>query len=75
MVTLALLLFYGGSVLILSYIDTFFYDISLIESVSFMLYPEGATRESIVVLAMMAGIIYSIIVDYRHRKNKQTVSK
>jgi hypothetical protein len=75
MVTISLVVFYCFSVFIISFIDTFFYDISLYEAIFYNIYPESATREIIVVLALLAGLICSMIIDYRHHKNKQTVSK
>ncbi|MBM7663193.1 hypothetical protein JOC85_004064 [Bacillus mesophilus] len=75
MVTLAFIVCTCLSILLMSYIDTHLYGFSLFEAIYYIVYPERATREVFVVFALIVGFISSLMIDYRHRKNTQTVSK
>lgn len=52
-------------------IDSYFYEISLLQALMQNIVPEAETRRYLVSYFAFSGLVYSIFVDYRLRKNKK----
>jgi hypothetical protein len=75
MVTLLYSLVLVFSVLLVSIVDTFFYNQPLHDTFLYVLYPEPGTRKIISVSANVLAFIVALVIDYRIRKSKQTTKK
>jgi hypothetical protein len=75
MVTISYVGLFLFLVTILSYIDTFFYEIPMFEAFVHVVFPEPARGRSIVVGANLIAFIVALVIDYRVWENKKGTSK
>ncbi|MFC4322790.1 hypothetical protein [Litchfieldia salsa] len=71
MVTVSFLFIISILTVILGMIDSYFYEISLLQALMQNIVPEAETRRYLVSYFAFSGLVYSIFVDYRLRKNKK----
>jgi putative exporter of polyketide antibiotics len=70
MVTFVFLLIGSVFLVLLGTIDTFFYDSSIIDTFIEIVAPKAETRRYLVSSFVFIGLLYSLFVDYRLKKNK-----
>lgn len=71
MVTATYLVMTIISALFVSWIDTNFYDVTLLEAFLYIFKPQIATRESYMVGAKIAALLTAVVIDYRVWKSSK----
>lgn len=71
MVTLFYFIIFISMVMLISFVDMFYYNVSFMESMMQVISREPGTRKIIVAVANFTGFLTAIVIDYRVWKSKQ----